>query len=404
MIILEAEKLYYDDPYIHTFQANIFEKATDENGIYLVLDKTAFYPTGGGQPHDIGTLNDIAVVNVEEVNGEIRHYIEAPIDATEVTGIVNWARRFDHMQQHAGQHILSAAFDSLYGYKTVSFHLGTETCTIDLDVTSLTKKEVSNVEDKANEIILENRPIETKWVTEDELEQYSLRKDLSVTENIRLVIIPEFDYNGCGGTHPSSTAEVAAISILHWEKEKNKVRVYFVCGNRVRNQLSEKHYVIQRLNDVLSAPQNMLESAAIRIIEDQKQLEKTIVQLKNELLQFEAEKLYKHALELNNYELVHHIFSDKEMRELQQLAKNITQAEDKSIVLLVSDYGEKLQFVCARGKNVEVSMKEHVGQILPLINGRGGGNDLIAQGGGDLLLSAEDLMEKMKETLIIMKK
>ncbi|MFK4998913.1 alanyl-tRNA editing protein [Bacillus sp. N9] len=194
--------------------------------------KHRFYPTGGGQPFDMGTLNGIEVLNVEEVDGEIHHTVSKRLDTTdEIEGVIDWERRFDHMQQHTGQHILTSAFVELFGLHTVSFHLGKEICTIDLDVEHVSSEQLVAAERLANEVILKNLPIETKWVTGDELEQYSLRKELAVTDDIRLVIIPNFDYNGCGGTHPSSTGQVSAIKILATEKQKQKyVCTLFVVG------------------------------------------------------------------------------------------------------------------------------------------------------------------------------
>jgi alanyl-tRNA synthetase len=215
---MTTEKVYYQDPYKQSFTTKLVKQAQDKNGgYYVVLEKTIFYPTGGGQPHDTGMINGVHVYEVEEIDGEIRHYVEQPIEShNEIIGEIAWDRRFDHMQQHTGQHILSAAFEEVYGYKTVSFHLGKELCTIDLEISNLNEEEANQTEELANKIILENRPIETKWITEAELSHYSLRKELSVSENIRLVIIPNFDYNGCGGTHPNSTGQVSAIKILNW--------------------------------------------------------------------------------------------------------------------------------------------------------------------------------------------
>src|SRR5699024_9459476 len=141
----------------------------------------------------------------------------------EVAGEIDWNRRFDHMQQHTGQHILSAAFEEMFGYKTVSFHLGSVTCSIDLNTGHLTDEEIMQVENKSIDSILEKPPVTTKLVSEEELARYQLRKGLSVSKNIRRVIIPEFDYNGCGGTHPAPTGQVSSLKILHWETHKQKV-------------------------------------------------------------------------------------------------------------------------------------------------------------------------------------
>ncbi|SET98180.1 alanyl-tRNA synthetase [Salinibacillus kushneri] len=393
---MTTEKLYYQNPYIQSFSSRILQCETDELGcFYAVLKQTAFYPTGGGQPHDTGTINDVQVYDVEEVDGVIRHYIDRPLEEKECYGEVNWERRFDHMQQHAGQHILSAAFEDMFGYKTVSFHLGKEVCSIDLDVPKILEEEASQVEERANVIILENRPIEAKWVTQDELRYFPLRKAISVNENIRLVIIPDYDYNGCGGTHPKGTGQVSSIKILHWEKEKKKIRVHFVCGNRVRKQLHEKHQVIQGLNPLLKAPQENLEAAAKRLLDKQEILEKTISELKKELLLQEEDKLIYQAKRRNNCRMVKEIYSNRPMGELQQLARNVTQKADNMLVFMVNEKEDKLQVVCARSEDVGINMKAFITDLLPKINGKGGGSETIAQGGGNKLISSDALLEEM---------
>ncbi len=398
---MATEKLYYEDPYIRNFHAQLVENGVDENGRhYVVLDKTAFYATGGGQPNDTGMINNVPVYDVEEVDGEIRHFIQTPIEEKECSGEIDWERRFDHMQQHAGQHILSAAFEEMYGYKTVSFHLGEETCSIDLEVQALGVEEASRVEERANAILLENRPIEVKWVTTEEASRLPLRKALSVTDNIRLVIIPEFDYNGCGGTHPSTTGQVSTINILHWEKQKkNYLRIYFVCGNRARKQLHEKHRVIQQLTGLLNAPQEKLADAAIRILDEQKDLKKEMGALKFTLLEEEANRLAEQAEEKKHYRFVEKIFTDKPMGELQQLAKNVTEKTSRGVVLFMSHKDDRLQFVCARSKDIDIRINEVVKALLPVINGKGGGSPMIAQGGGDPLLSPEAFAEKLVEAI-----
>lgn len=392
-------KLYYQNQYTRSFTAKLQKSGKDEQGrFYVVLDQTVFYPTGGGQPHDTGTLNGEHVIDVEEVEGEIRHFLDKSIDfGPECFGEIDWERRFDHMQQHAGQHILSAAFDNLYGYNTVSFHLGKEVCTIDINTDHLTEEEALQVENTANKIILENRPIEAKWVTESELSNYSLRKDLSVSENIRLVIIPDFDYNGCGGTHPASTGQVSAIKILHWEKEKKNIRVHFVCGYRVIKQLHEKQQVIQSLTTLLSSPQEQLPEAANRILQQTRDFEKTIDELKLKLIEHEASMLINQAQfnQSRHRNVVRAIFTDRPMFELQQLAKWIAANAENTVVLLLNENDIKLQLVLARSKDININMNDLLKQVLPIINGKGGGADSVVQGGGDKTVSPEDLMEKL---------
>ncbi|MEQ6390450.1 DHHA1 domain-containing protein [Bacillaceae bacterium S4-13-58] len=393
---MQTEKLYYQDQYIKTFTTTILKQSQDENGkTYVVLDQTYFYPTGGGQPHDTGKINDVPVYDVEEVDGEIRHYIEGSLELqNQCEAEIDWERRFDHMQQHTGQHILSAAFDNMYEYKTVSFHLGKEICSIDIDTESLREEGAARVEKAANQIILENRPIKTKWVTADELSQYTLRKKVAVSENIRLVIIPEFDYNGCGGTHPKETGQVSSIKILYWEKQKKQIRVYFVCGNRVLKELHQKHEVIQDLTSKLSVPQEQLGGAVNRVLQQTKELERQVDALKLELLEFDAEKLIANAETHNNINLIKIVFKDRSIQELQQLARTISTKSENGLILFVTDNGTKLQLICATGSEVAINCNQLIKGILPIINGKGGGNDSFAQGGGENILPAEKVMEE----------
>jgi alanyl-tRNA synthetase len=397
-------KLFYQDAYLQSFSACIESQGVDQTGEpYVVLNQTAFYPTGGGQPFDTGRIHNVKVINVEEMDGEIRHYLEKPLSSTtnEVFGEIDWERRFDHMQQHAGQHILSAAFDQLFHYKTVGFHLGREVLTIDLDTENLSEYDAKKAEDLANQIILENRPIETKWVSEQELEQYDLRKETKVKEDIRLVIIPDFDYNGCGGTHPNSTGEIRAVKILNWEKQKKKVRVEFICGNRVIDQFHEKQKVILELTKLLSAPEKDMVRAVNRLLEEGKGIEKELEQAKERLLQLEALDLIKEHQMWNDEKMIRKVYQQRTIQELQKLARFITTLEENASVFLVSENENRLQLVAARGTAGKVNMKKMMGEILPLLNGKGGGNEAFAQGGGEALMMGEELLQVIFEKIEI---
>lgn len=395
-------KLYYQDPYIKSFSAKLLLQKVDEFGKpYVILDKTAFYPTGGGQPHDTGTINDVKVINVEEIDGEIRHYVEQPLsdEVSEITGIINWERRFDHMQQHAGQHILSAAFEELFDINTVSFHLGTDIVTIDLDIEELNFETAAKVEQRANQIILENRPIETKWVREAELSQYPMRKKPSVTDNIRLVIIPDFDYNGCGGTHPSTTGQIRGIKLLEWERQRKKIRLTFICGDRLLQELQQKHQILKELSPLLSAPENELGNAAKRLLDQCKKLEKSLDEAKDALLFYEGKDLINTNYTHKETKIVSHIFKDRTIKELQKLARIIISEANDTITFIVAINGPQLQLVCAKGTAAKGNMKNLISEILPLINGKGGGNESFAQGGGEALLTGEQTIQLLLEKL-----
>ncbi|MEG9298989.1 DHHA1 domain-containing protein [Mangrovibacillus sp. Mu-81] len=397
-------KLYYEDAYIKTFETKIREQRQDNDGRWFVLlEQSAFYPTGGGQPFDEGSLNGIQVTNVEEVNGEVRHYIERPVANTAVSiqGEICWNRRFDHMQQHAGQHILSAAFAEVCGYETISFHLGKEILTIDLSVERLTEEEASKAETLANKIIGEARPIQTRWMTAEEAADYPLRKQPSVSEDIRLVIIPDFDYNGCGGTHPRSTSEVGAIKILDWEKHKNHIRLQFVCGSRVLEQLHGKHKVIKELTAILQAPQDKMAEAAQQLIERMQSQDKQLEETNQQLLEYEADALIKEAIPAGeDSTFISYAYQNRPIKELQTLARLIVIEKEDAVVFFVVQNETKLQLVGAKGKKVNLNLKEVAPKIFSKINGKGGGKEDFIQGGGEAVLSPEQLIGHIESSIL----
>ncbi len=395
------ERLYYINPYTKSFSTSVVDRSHDEEGqFYVVLKETAFYPTGGGQPCDLGTIHGIEVINVEEIDGEIRHTLkkELPNDQKEVEGIIDWNRRFDHMQQHLGQHILSASFDDLYVAKTIGFHLGRDTVSIDLNISELTPEMVDNVEKRANEIVMDNRMIDVRFVNEDELSTLPLRKRPTVTENIRLVIVPYFDYNPCGGIHPAYTAEVGMIKILHWERYKNSVRVEFVCGTRAWKALSVKHTVLRNVGQQLASSESEIPDNVNRLLLLQKETERSLHEAKTKLLEYEANELIAQAEMKDNLSIITGIFKDRTIQELQKLTQLINSQQSSSVVFLITS-GEKTQMVFGRGAGVSAEMSSLMKQTLTLIDGKGGGSTHLAQGGGNSTRTPEELMEYARELL-----
>ncbi|MGG0642456.1 DHHA1 domain-containing protein [Sporosarcina gallistercoris] len=389
-------RLYYQDPYRISFTTTVLQHAIDEQARpYAVLENTIFYPTGGGQPHDTGHIADIAVVDVEEVDGEIRHYLESPLTiGGMITGEIDWTRRFDHMQQHTGQHILTAAFVELFNYPTVSFHLGRELVTIDLGTEHVSADELHAAESLANSIILENRPIEQKWVTQEELSSYALRKQVSVGEEIRLVIIPDFDTNGCGGTHPSTTGQIGSLKILATEKQKKLTRIHFVCGGRVLDQLGTVHDELTDVARLLSAPLGQAAAATQKLLEAQHMLEKQLEAANEQLLAFEAASLAERKTIV-----IRQTYTNRSMQELQKLSRKTLALREKAVVVLVSDDGEKLQFVVSRTNSLVQDMRTVSSIALPAIEGKGGGSASSVQGGGARTMSAEDLSELLERSI-----
>lgn len=389
-------KLFYVDAYRQKGITKVVTLAKDDlEKWYVTLEETIFYPTGGGQPHDVGRIKDVVVLDVEEVQGEIRHYIAEPtLEVGETVGIqINWQRRFDFMQQHTGQHILTASFVELFEIQTTSFHLGKDTVTIDLDAKKVSGEQLFEVEKRANQIILENRPIETKLVSKDELAAYPLRKQVTVEEDIRLVIIPDFDYSGCGGTHPSSTGQIGMLKILDTEMQKGNVRVHFVCGNRVVDQLHRKQKTLQEVTQLLSASEDGVVNSVKVLLDNGKKLEKTLEEAQQQLLNYEVKELLGNMKEGNMS--IERLFQQRSIQQLQKLARLTVAEATTSQLIFIAENDGLLQVVLARGTDNQANMKQLIAQILPLINGKGGGSENLAQGGGETNLTGEQLLEKI---------
>lgn len=393
------DRLYYQDSYQDTFTAAIVKRGTEPDGThYVVLDQTAFYPTGGGQPCDRGVLDGIAVIDVEETDGEVRHRLAEPIpeERTQVQGKIDWQRRFDHMQQHAGQHILSAAFLKTAAAETVAFHLGTERVTIDVRLDELTPSLCEQVETLANQIILENRPITAQFVDEEELGRYPLKKQPTVTENIRIVIIPEFDYNPCGGTHPARTGEVGLIKILGWERHRGNIRVEFLCGWRAFREYTKKQATLREAARLLGTGESDVTGQIERLLAERDALASSLAEKERLLLEEEVRQELGRAASLGSFRLILKVCDGKSIQQLQQFAQQVNTQSADAITLLATA-GEKLQLVFSRGAEVPVAINQVLKETLPLIEGKGGGNPAMAQGGGTLLLSPEEVLQHARQ-------
>ncbi|MDC2867427.1 MULTISPECIES: alanyl-tRNA editing protein [unclassified Bacillus (in: firmicutes)] len=392
-------KLFYKDPYLQTFTAQITKQERDkDDNLYVVLTQTAFYPTGGGQPHDTGQLNDTPVINVEEIDGEIRHYITEVIHTNEVTGYVSWKRRFDHIQQHAGQHILSAIFWDHFNIPTIGFHLGREIVTIDLETSDLSFEIAEEAANLANQIVLENRPITVRWVNLEEAKQLPLRKEPTVTENIRVVIIENLDFNGCGGTHPKQTGEVGPIQIINWERHKGNIRLTFVCGWRTIELMQRNHFLLKDAAQHLHSKESNIANKIKQLLSAQKENEKALQAANEKLILVEANELLQQAEETSYGKQIAVIYTERSMQELAKLAAILTEKDDHAITYLVTQNGENLQCICACGPAVKLNMNTLLKTALPLIEGKGGGNPKSARGGGKATVTGEAFLSHLIHT------
>jgi len=380
-----TDRLYYTDPYLREFDATIVRVAADGDRIVVALDRTAFYPTSGGQPFDIGTLGELPVVDVFDADdGGVSHVVTAGASAALVEGavahgVVDWRRRFDHMQQHTGQHVLSAAFDKLFDARTVSFHLGAEVATIDLS-RELSPADITAVESEANRIVWEDRPVTIRFVDAEEAARLPLRKEPQRGGTLRLIEVESFDLSACGGTHVSRTGAIGIIAIARWERFKGGQRIEFLCGGRALRRMRESRDVITGGVRLLSVLPAELPATIQRLQAEAKDQKRTIAALQEELARFRATELAATAETTNAGRLVlRSVAMDAD--GLKSLASAIV-GQPGHVVVLVSASRPAVA-VAARSSDVAaVSAQKIVAALTAQFGGRGGGRAELAQAGG----------------------
>ena len=382
-----TERLYYSDSYLRTFNARVVERLEVNGQPAVILDRSAFYPEGGGQPSDRGMLNQVEVVEVTARAGdeEVLHVLSSPVVAGEVTGVVDGARRFDLMQQHTGQHILSQAFIRAADAETVSFHLNPDpldgALTIDLNTAQLTPAKVERAEDLANTLVFEDRPVTARFVTDEELRALPLRKPPKVDQTIRIVEIEDFDWSACGGTHVARTGEVGLITIVKLEKRGSETRVEFRCGRRALLDYRRKNRLLNQVASDLTIGFWELDQAIGRMQADARALRKGLSEADARLQQYEAQDLLN-AIELRgDFGLIAHIWLDRDAAYLKRIA-NVLTARPKTVALLGAAGGSALALVFARSKDLPVDLAALLKAAAARLGGRGGGSPDFAQAGG----------------------
>lgn len=383
-----TDKLYQINPYIREIKASIVEKKCINGKYFIVTDRTIFYPhMSGGQPKDKGTINGVEVIDVYEKDNKIIHVVKENITKEEVQLCIEWNIRFDHMQQHTGQHILSSSFFKLFNAQTVGFHLGSEYVTVDIDIRSLSQKDVNKIEEFANTITSSNFNIKTYTIESNEVSKIPLRKSPTVDSNIRIVEIENVDFSPCSGTHTRSTGEVGLIKIRKFEKYKGIYRIEFVCGGRSLKDYNWKNNIINKISSLLSTKDIDTFDRVSKLNDENNLLNKNINNLLSELLEYKTEKIINEAIEYNDIKIILKIFDDADFKDLRNMTMNIINKENYIVFLgLKSD--NKCQFIIGRSKDINIDLKNIFNNIINVIDGKGGGSPQVVQGGGP---KSEDL-------------
>ena len=380
-----TDRLYYDNAYLTEFDAVVLE-AKEENGENLIrLDRSAFYPTGGGQPFDMGTLNEANVLDVfVDKEGEVWHKTDIKLEeGRAVHGKIDWERRFDHMQQHAGEHMLADAAYRLLGGHTIGLHLGRDFSTIDMDLpggkTHIAIEEIRALEDDVNRNIQKNVPIRCYFPDEETLLSLPLRKPPTVTEHVRIVQIGDYEYCACGGTHPENAGEIGLVKILSATPSRGKMRLAFVCGMRAYAELRRRFEEIERAANVLSTAWENLSSQVGMLLEKAKNAEYQLRQEKKNAALVKAGALYENAEEVNGVRVIKHVFASIGMEGLREAGNRMI--EKGNAVALLADEGEKgYMLFFARSENVDANMGKILSESAKKHGGKGGGRSDFAQG------------------------
>jgi alanyl-tRNA synthetase len=399
-----TERLYYTDPYATEFDAEILRVEDLDGRTAVVLDRSAFYPTSGGQPHDIGSLGDSRVIDVVDgEDGAIRHVVEGSAGAGAVRGRIDWQRRFDHMQQHTGQHVLSAAFARLAQARTESFHLGTVSATIDL-AREVTPAAIDRVEDEANRIVWENRPVHIRFADAEEAAALPLRKESGRTGTLRLIDVEGFDLSACGGTHVARTGAIGVIAVSSWEKFRGGTRVEFVCGGRALRSHRGLRDVVSASVRALSVLPGELPGAIERLQADGKESRRAIKTLQGALAVHEAGRLASQAELLGGLRVVLTGLEGWDAAALKGIASGIVERPAHVAVLFgvvsrgpgSSDPGAAI--VVARSADVGLDSAAVLRRVAERFGGKGGGRPELAQGAG-LQGPLPDMIEFTRQTI-----
>jgi alanyl-tRNA synthetase len=389
-----TEKLYRRDPCLCSFSAQVVQRTTVGKRVAVILDQTAFYATSGGQPNDIGTLNDVPVVDVvhDEASDEILHVLDGNVAEGSVQGQVNWPRRFDHMQQHSGQHILSQAFEQTLAAPTVSFHLGADVCTIDVQRPSISAAEAAAVEDLSNRIVFADTPVHVHDVSRDELARFPLRKQPVVEGLIRIVEVEGFDFSPCGGTHVRRAGEIGLIKIRRWEKRGDAYRIDFFCGQRALLDYRWKNEVVLGLAAGLSVKDQDVRQSVERILAQARDNAKTLEDARQRLLELEARAIIAETPISNGMRLIARLLDDRSGEEARRLAMALVSAPG-TVALLGLRSPDRASLIFARSADVTHDMHALLKSVAPIIAGRGGGTPNLAQGGGAGLDRLDEALE-----------
>ncbi len=381
--------LYLENPYRVDFEAKVVEKLAWEKKPALILDQTCFYPESGGQPCDKGLINEVEVLKVLVDEATIIHLVAEDIPSGKVKGKVDWQTRFDHMQQHSGQHILSQCLHQLLGAGTLAFHLGEIVSTLEIDLRDISEEEIENIERRANAIVFEDREVKTYFVPEEKIDSVPLRRPPKKKGLIRVVEVSDFDFSACGGTHVRRTGEIGLIKILRLERIRNNIRFEFICGKRALEDYTRKNKIVRELSTRFTVNEEEILSTVEKLSSDVKSQRRKGKKLHEKIAHYEAQEIIQEA----KGKIIKEVFVDKTLEEARFLAISIIRKGD-FVVLLGLKGEERGHLILACSENLNIDMRETVPIVSPLIKGKGGGRPSLVEVAGEEKENIEQALDK----------
>lgn len=386
-----TNRLYLENPYLKEIDARIIDKIYIDGRYYITLNRTIFYPhLSGGQPGDKGTINGVEVLEVYEEGINIIHVVRENIHSDKVSLSIDWENRLDNMQQHTGQHLLSASFYKLYNGETIGFHIGEDYVYIDVTLPELLVDEIRRIEIYTNRIISLNFPIKSYFVEKNDIDKIPVRKQPTVNSNIRIVEIENIDFSPCAGTHLRSTGEIGLIKIRKWEKHKGNTRIEFVCGNRALYDYDWKNNSIRDISLLLSSKDRDVYEKVKILYNQKEELEKENRNLREDLYRYKAEDLLNNSLKINNIYFVSKIFDNMNSKEMSSIASYLNNATSVIQIFGVK-FDDMAQFIVSRSKNINIDLKDMFKGVSEKFDIKGGGSPNRVQGSCSIL-DLEDLL------------
>jgi alanyl-tRNA synthetase len=367
-------RLYFEDAYLKEFEAVIVRRETREGKPVVFLDRTAFYPESGGQSADRGTLNGVKVLDVQEDGEDIVHALESEIGVEKVKGVIDWPLRFDRMQQHSGQHVLSEAFLAAVRGETRSFHLGEDVSTLEIGLPGISEEELERVEKAANAVVFEDREVKTYFVPPERVAEVPLRRPPKKEGTLRIVEVSGYDYSACGGTHVRRTGEIGLIKVTRWEKIRGNSRFDFLCGGRALADYAAKNRTSRHLTGSFSVTDKDIPAAVEKLQAELKAQKKSAKAMQEALAGYEAHEI----VEKNPGKVIRLVFKDKSPEAVRFLALKVIRHAPR-VALFAALAHPQSHIILARSEELSVDLREFAPLVSEMVSGKGGGGPSLVE-------------------------